>query len=143
LTYSFELRDRVEHRGDILRRNVGHDVVDLLKNETAARRPDSETIKHVFYDRLGTRGREHRLRIATASPEAKPVSEVGFETARRHAGAGRLYWIDRVQPGFYQIVKQLPHASTTVQLDFDRRQLLGSVPHPSVTRLEEATVHGG
>ena len=65
-----EFRDGVEHCYDVLRRDVGGDVVYLLEDEPAAGRENFHSLEHVRPDLFGRSERKDGLRIASAAPEA-------------------------------------------------------------------------
>ena len=75
--------DRVEHGDDILRRNIGLDVVDLLEDKSAAGIEDADLFSDMIGNLLGRRLRQDRLGVAAAAPEGDPAAEAGFEAVRR------------------------------------------------------------
>ena len=82
---------RVEHGDDVLRRHVGQDVVDLLKDETAAGREDRNLPADVLADFVGRAVREDEAGVAAAAPKREPVAEIALQPGRVHAGASDLH----------------------------------------------------
>lgn len=68
--------ERVVHGDDVFRRDIGHDVVDLLEDKAAAWIQDLHLFANVVRD-LGRRGvGENVARVATAAPEREVVAEI-------------------------------------------------------------------
>ena len=118
----------IEHRDDVLRRDVGQDVVDLLEDKAAAAVQDLDLPADVLPDVVPRGLREHEPRVAAAAPEGDLVAEVGLQPRRVHAGTGDLHRIHRVEAGLDQVGKQRPDAAAGVEHDLDVGQLLGSLP---------------
>ena len=134
---------RVEHGDDVLRRDVGQDVVDLLEDEAAAGREDR--------DLLG--GRDGGLLPACRARGSSAVSQpppqkVSRPPKSRFSPAAsmptQVTWTGLIasSPASIRSSNKRADAAAAVEHDLHVGQLLRPPPHQGVPRLEELAVHG-
>ena len=92
--------DGVIHRHNVLRRDVGLNIVNLLEDKAPARAKDFDLSPHMPPDRFWGGVGQNILRIAASAPKNNISSEFGFQLPGIHAPTGDLDWIDSVQAGF-------------------------------------------
>lgn len=100
-----EVLDRVIHGDNVLRRHIGHNVMRLLKDETAAGCEECQLLLHVLMDFRGRRLRQDCARVTATAPKAKPGAEIPFQPRRVHAGASDLDGVDRGQDSFTTVIE--------------------------------------
>ena len=124
----------VVHRHDVLRRNIGHDVMHLLKDKSTSRAEYLDLLPHMLGHLFGRCAWQDALRIASSAPKRQPIAKFTFEACGLHPPAGDLHGIDRIEPGVDQVVQQFVDAATTVQHDLSRPP----IPWHDATSLRDA-----
>lgn len=73
-----EFSYRIEHRDDILWRNVREDVVNRIKDKAATGAEDLEPFQDMRSDRCWITIVEHRTGVCAAPPKRDVLAEISF-----------------------------------------------------------------
>ena len=130
------------HGCDVLRGDVGEDVVNLLEDESSTGAQFLDLLPGMAKDLVRSPLREDSVGIATPSPEGDLPSEVCFQFGSRHPRTGDLDRVDGIQAGLDQVGQQRADSPAAVEHHFDIGQRFGAIPEERMPGLEELTVHG-
>ena len=100
-----------EHGYDVLWRNIGEDIVNLLKDEAAVCAADDNLLVDMAPDLLWGCVLEHVTGIAAAAPEDNTLAKISLQTRQLHLLAGDLYRVDGFEAGVDEVAEQLVYSA--------------------------------
>lgn len=130
-----------QHRHYLLRRHVGHDIVDLLEDESTIGLQDFHTALDVVDHILHRSPGENLLSIAATAPEANVAAEFAFEPAGFHVGSRCLHGLYYVEAGFKESRQKMVDAPTGMEHDLYVGKFFRSTPESRVAREVILTEH--
>ena len=95
---------RVEHGDDIFNGRTRLNIVDGIKDKTAARRENFAALQYFFADFSGRTKRKRLLSVNAAAPKSDAVAKALFEFLSIHVGRGALHRVVDVKPAFDEVV---------------------------------------
>src|SRR3989304_1489708 len=88
---------------DILRRDVGLDVVDVIKHVTAAGFPYLQIAADMLADNFRRSRRQHMLGVDCTAPKHALLAKLRFQFLRRHVFRTNLYGVNDMDAVIQQI----------------------------------------
>ncbi len=140
LGLAVEFVEGVEHGDNVLRGNVGHEVVDRVEDVAAAGGEDLQTVQHVpAYLRRGGVV-EDGAGVRAGTPEGDLRTEFALEGGGIHIGAVGLYRVDNVIADLDEIGQEFVDRAAGVEKDLGRGVRLEVADQPAVPGFEECAV---
>ena len=118
-------RSASPHRHDVLRRDVGLDVVHGVEDEAAARRQRVDVAPHVVAHLLRRAVRQHVLGVDPAAPEDDVLAEIALELDRVHSRRPDVHRVQDVHADLDEVGQQRAHVAARVEEELRvRRQFV-------------------
>lgn len=86
----------VQHRDNVLRRDVSHDIVYLVKDEASVGLENAHQVRDVLTYLVRGTAAENVLSFAAAAPEGDFIAKFTLELFRLHAACGDLHRVDDI-----------------------------------------------
>jgi hypothetical protein len=122
---------------------MGHDVVDLVEDESAAGGEGLDPAPDVIPDLLRRPLRKDALGVAAAPPEAQVATELPLHPGRVHAAGAGLDGIDDLDPDLDEVGQDGRDRAAGVEEDAQARLAPDLVIEDLLARLEDLAVEAG
>ena len=122
---------------------MGHDVVDLGEDESAARGEGPDPVADVGGDFLGRPQGQDALGVAAAAPERDVLAEFPLEPGRVHPLRARLDGVDDVDADLDQVGEDVGDRPAGMEKDFQAGVFLDEIEQDLLAGFEDFPVHPG